>query len=228
MLFVKFAEMDGQQKTKAHVTDVLERSTLLVSILFSPIVSISIICFPFVVEILLPSYAPGIDAGKFLIASSFFLCISCPATNWCISTGSFLPVLALRVITIVVEAVAIYMLISSGDGDLTIALCVMSSFAFFSASVIIICPRLLGESFRSSVVHAAKSILPFGSILAAILVPEYLYSMGSYPSEGSSFIPAVLGMAASLTFGLLVVYLIKTGTHINALIPMRAVRVQEK
>ena len=229
MLFVKFAEIDGQQRTKAHVADILERSTLLVSILFSPIVSISIICFPFVVEFLLPSYSTGIAAGKFLIASTFFLCISCPATNWCISTGSFIPVLTLRVIVIVVEAAAIYILISSaGAGLESIALCVMSSFAIFSASIIVICHRLLGQSFQSSVTHAAKSILPFGSILAAILVPGYLYSGGRYPSEVSSCIPPILGMVASLTLGLLAIYMIKIGTQISALIPKKVLRVQEK
>ena len=47
MLFVKFAELDGQSRTNIFMSQVLNRSTLILSVVMAPIVSGGIACFLF-------------------------------------------------------------------------------------------------------------------------------------------------------------------------------------
>ena len=103
MLFVKFAEMEGQQRTKVHMAAVLDRTTMVLSSLFAPILVITIATFPLVVVCLLPQYVKGIAAGQLLIGSVFFLGSSLPVSKWCVSTGRSGPVLVLRLVVVVAE-----------------------------------------------------------------------------------------------------------------------------
>src|SRR5262245_26574147 len=90
MLFVKFAEMDGLHRTKEDIAAIIDRTTLVLSTLFAPVLSVAISFFPIIITILLPKYVQGIPAGSLLIASVFFLGVSLPVTSWSVSTGRFM------------------------------------------------------------------------------------------------------------------------------------------
>jgi O-antigen/teichoic acid export membrane protein len=138
MLFVKFAEMEGQQRTKAHMAAVLDRTTMVLSILFAPILVITIATFPLVVVCLLPQYVKGIAAGQLLIASVFFLGSSLPVSKWCVSTGRSGPVLVLRLVIIMAEFAVLAAVIHHGTSLEAIALCILSAWALFSLTMIVI------------------------------------------------------------------------------------------
>ena len=66
--------------------------------------------FPILVVYLLPEYVSGIAPGRLLIASVFFLGVSLPVTNWCVSTKRYGPVLTARLVILAAEFLGIYWL----------------------------------------------------------------------------------------------------------------------
>jgi O-antigen/teichoic acid export membrane protein len=198
MLFVKFAEIDGLNKTKDHISDVLDRTTILLSSLWAPILCLAIAGFPIAVVLLLPEYADGIGTGKVLIAGIFFLGVSLPANKWCVSTGRFAAVLALRVAVVTVEFVSLYLVIGSGARLELIALCVFCSFAVFNVGIVVLANRFLEKSPRTGLISVAKSTLPFLSILVALWTQDYIYSTAVYAAGSRLFVSCFVGLVASL------------------------------
>ena len=203
MLFIKFAEMDGLNKSKDHIADTLERSTLLLASVLAPVVCIALAAFPIAVTFLLPAYVGGIDAGKLLIATVFFLGISLPASKWCISTGRFVPVLAVRFSVVITELVLLYFVVGSGASLMSIALCVLLSFVIFSSVIIALTSRVLERSSRIGLMNAAKSTLPFVSVLLALWT-QHIYSK-DIDQAGlglmiSNFVGLTVGVTASVPF----------------------------
>jgi O-antigen/teichoic acid export membrane protein len=198
MLFVKFAEMDGLNKTKDHISDVLGRTTILLSSLWAPIVCLAIGGFPIAVVFLLPQYAGGIGAGKLLIAAVFFLGVSLPATKWCVSTGRFTAVLVLRVVVVAAEFIALYVVIRSTAKLEFVALCVLSSFAIFHAGVSLVCNHLLEKSFRHGLQIVTRSTLPFFSVIVGLWTQDYMYSTADYVAGFQLFVSCFVGLVASL------------------------------
>jgi O-antigen/teichoic acid export membrane protein len=197
VLFVKFSEMDGQNRTKAYIADVLDRTTTLLSSLLAPVLCIAIICFPMVIILLLPQYVNGIAAGKLLMASMFFLGISLPVSKWCISTGQSTPVLMLRLIAIVIELIAVYAVIRNGARLELIALCIVCAFAFFGVTMILVCSHLLGEDLKRGVVRVLKSVLPFLSIIVASTTQGYFFQLDPEESLGYLLLYSLFALSLS-------------------------------
>src|SRR5262249_50888031 len=154
----------GLQRTKEDISIIIDKTTLVLSTLFAPLLSVAIAFFPILVNILLPQYVRGIAAGKLLIAAVFFLGISLPMTSWCVSTGRFVPVIVLRLVLVVAEFLLIYLALKNGAGLEAIAFCVLSSFAIFSAIMSMLCNHLLEKPAHVGLIRLGKSMMPFMSI----------------------------------------------------------------
>jgi O-antigen/teichoic acid export membrane protein len=198
MLFVKFAEMDGQNKTKEYMAEVIDKTIFILSSLFAPLICVAISCFPIAVVFLLPQYAGGIPAGELLIASTFFLGTSLPVTNWYVSTGRYVPVLAVRIVVVAVQFLALYFVILNDLSLEFVALCVLCAFAIFSIAIMTLA-RDLERSMLVRFGDALKNQLPFSSILTAIWFQGYVYPVNVYAPSVSLFMSSVLGLVVSLT-----------------------------
>jgi O-antigen/teichoic acid export membrane protein len=218
MLFVKFAEMDGLQRTKEDLSAIIDRTTLVLSTLFAPLLAVAIAFFPVLVHILLPQYVRGIAAGKLLIAAVFFLGVSLPVTNWCVSTGRFVPVIALRIALVIAEFLVIYLAIKNGASLEAIAFCVLSSFAVFCAAMIIICNHLLEKPLSIGMVRLAKSMLPFLTILTVLWIQNSLSPMGIYISKEQLLITAILASFVSLAVSLPFIYWTNKSAHLTSML----------
>jgi O-antigen/teichoic acid export membrane protein len=204
MLFVKFAEMDGRNTTKTHIAEVLEKSTVILASLFAPITAVAIASFPLIVVWLLPQYVKGIASGKLLIAGTFFLAVSLPMTNWCVSTGRFAPVLGLRLLVVALEFLTVSLVISTGTGLEGIALGVLGALAVFSTTMILVGNQLLEQSLSRGLARAGGSMLPFVSVLVALFMQGYVYPLTAYTPGmrlyTSSLLAAVMSVVVSLPF----------------------------
>ena len=218
MLFVKFAEMDGQNITREHMTRVLNKTTILLSCVLAPLVSALIVCFPVAVILLLPQFSEGISSGKLLIAEVFYMGISIPMTNWCISTGRFSPVLILRFIIVVIESIAIYLVIKNGPELEFIALCVLCASAIFSFSIITISNYLLENSLRHGIIHAGKSMSPSLSVIVIIMMQDYVYPIDAYVPDMTLIASCVLGLVITLVINIPFIYWANRHVRITELI----------
>jgi O-antigen/teichoic acid export membrane protein len=207
MLFVKFAEMDGKRTTKKHISDALDKSTTILSILLAPIVSMAVACFPIAVVWLLPQFVRGIGPGRLLIAGVFFLAVSLPAANWCVSTGRFMPVLALRSSVVAVEFAAVYLVVKNSARLEFIALCILGGSAVFCVSIIIMSNWFLKYPLSNGLIRASRSLAPFLCILAAIWMQDYVYHTGDYVAGVRLFVSCILALAVSLTTSIPFLYL---------------------
>jgi len=215
MLFVKFAEMDGQNHSNKHMSGILDKSTDVLSSLFAPIVAVAIAFFPIAVVLLLPRFAQGIVPGRLLIADVFFLAVSIPATNWCISTGRFSSVLKLRLVLVTAEFAAVYVVIKNGARLDLIALCILSTSLVFGMGVIIMSNYLLENSLSSGIRRACKILLPFLSIVAAIWMQDYVYDSNTYVSGMRLYSTCILGLIVSLAVSIPFVYWSNKRTQIK-------------
>jgi O-antigen/teichoic acid export membrane protein len=180
MLIVKFAEMHGQSKTSESMVSALYQSTAVIASLFAPLIALATVFFPIAVLILLPRFVQGIAAGKLLIASVFFIGISLPATHLCISTGRFKPVVVLRLIVVVAEFVAVYIVIRHNMRLEHIAFCIFCASAVFCTAMIITCNYLFARTFRNGIYSTLNAILPFLSILSSLYIQYYIFPFENY------------------------------------------------
>jgi O-antigen/teichoic acid export membrane protein len=206
MLFVKFAELDGQSRTNTFMSQVLNRSTLILSVILAPIVSGAIACFPILVVYLLPEYVNGIAPGRLLIASVFFLGVSVPLTNWCISTKRFGPVLTARLMILAAESLGIYLVIRSGAGLESVAFIALCAFAAFCVAMIFISNYLLENPFLIGLSNAGKSLVPFLIVLATILMQDYMFLPTDYVRGPRLISSCVIGLLVGSTAGILILY----------------------
>jgi O-antigen/teichoic acid export membrane protein len=218
MFLVKFAEMEGQNVSKAQSLHVLNRTTTTVSCLFAPIVSAATAYFPVVVAFLLPNFGGAIPSGKYLFASLFFLGLGTPSTNWCMATGRFIPVLSMRLIAIIVEFVAIYLIIHNGGKLEFIALSVLCASAIFTISIITLCSSILGNSIKNGILSIWENLLPFLSILTVILIQNYYFHANIYAPGIPLVIYATLEFVVSLAVSIPLVYWVNRRTQFIELI----------
>jgi O-antigen/teichoic acid export membrane protein len=198
MLFVKFAEMDGKKKKPGYILVALDKTTIILSCFLSPLISIIISSFPTAVILLLPQFASGIGAGKLLLAETFFSGISLPSANWCISTGRFIPILGMRIASITLEFISIYIIILYRFDLEFIALMVLSTSIIFSLSVSTIVNYLLNKSFIGGVILWVRWAFPFLNITFVMWVQEHYYTIGVGTSRAQLFESCLLGLIISL------------------------------
>jgi O-antigen/teichoic acid export membrane protein len=198
MLFVKFAEMDGQDKTPHHVMSVLDRTTTILSCFVSSLICIIIVSLPITIILLLPQFASGIAAGKLLLAETFFLGISLPAANWCISTGRFISILIVRIILILLETLSIYSAIVYKLDLEFIALCVLSTSALFSLSISVIANYLLETSLAKGFIRWIRWIFPFFNIALVMWIQERYYTISVEMPMAQLLESWILGLIVSL------------------------------
>jgi O-antigen/teichoic acid export membrane protein len=218
MLFVKFAEMDGQNKTKEYTADIIDKSTFVISSLSAPIICVAIACFPIAVVFLLPQYVQGILAGEVLLAGTFFLGVSLPITNWYVSTGRYVPVLLIRGLVVAAQFIAVYVAIINHPRLEFIALCVLCAFAIFSTAIMTVSSGFFGKPFLIGFISAAKNQVPFLSILTAIWIQYYVYPVDAYVLSLPLFTSCILGLVVSLAVSLPFVIRSNRNTQIVGLI----------
>jgi O-antigen/teichoic acid export membrane protein len=206
MLFVKFAELDGQSRTNLFMSQILNRSTLILSVILAPIVSGAIACFPILVVYLLPEYVNGIAPGRLLIASVFFLGVSVPVTNWCVSTKRYGPVLMARLMILAAESLGIYLAIRSGAGLESVAFIALCAFAAFCVAMIFISNYLLKNPFLIGLSNAGKSLVPFLIVSATILMQDYMFLPTDYVRGPRLISSCVIGLLVGSTAGILILY----------------------
>jgi O-antigen/teichoic acid export membrane protein len=197
MLFVKFSELYGRNKDAQFMYEVLDRTTVILACLFALLVSIMITVFPVLVVTLLPAYVEGIGAGKLLIAGTFFFAISLPATNWCVSTARFFPVILLRIAVLAVEFTSLYLVMRLNGGLELIALCVMGAFIVFNVAIMLTCNGLLGNSPIKGLLWLAKSSLPFVLVVQALAF-QYIFPITADHGELQLVLTAFLGGAVTI------------------------------
>jgi len=200
VLFVKFAELDGKNQSNEGITHLLDKTTLILSAVLAPILSSAAALLPLVIVLFLPEFTEGIQAGQVLIGALFFMGVSLPATNWCVSTLRNGPVLALRIAVVAAECGALYWVISVGGGLEAIASIVLAAFASFSVAIMIISNYLLGTTISGGFVRAIRSGLPFLAIAVVLLLQS------GFSQTGSSFVETHLfiSVGVNLVCGLLV------------------------
>ena len=218
MLFVKFAEMDGLHRTKEDISAIIDRTTLVLSTLFAPLLSVAIAFFPILINILLPQYVQGIPAGRLLIAAVFFLGVSLPVTSWSVSTGRFVPVIVLRIAIVIAEFLVIYLAIKKGASLEAIALCVLSSFAVFCAFMIILCNHLLEKPPYIGIIRLGKSLLPFLSILTVLWIQNSLSSSAISHSNAQLLLTSIFAAFVSVAVSLPFIYWANKSTHFTSMI----------
>ena len=206
MLFVKFAEMDGQNITREHMTRVLNKTTIILSCMLAPLVSILLSCFPIIVVLLLPQFIEGISSGRLLISEVFFLGISLPMTNWCISTGRFYHIIILRLSIVMTLFIVVYLVINNGAGIEFVALCTLCASAIFSFAVIIISSYLLENRFSYGIIHAVKSMAPFLGVISIILMQDYVHPVDKYTPGIDLTVSCVLGLLITLVISIPCIY----------------------
>jgi hypothetical protein len=162
---------------------------------------VAIACFPIAVVFLLPKYAGGIPAGELLLASTFFVGTSLPITNWHVSTGRYIPVLAVRIVVITLQFLAVYVVIINDSRLEFIALCVLCAFAIFSTAIMTVA-NALQKPMHARLFAAAKNQMPFVSIVTAIWLQRYAYPGDVYAVSLSLFMACILGLVVSLTVSL--------------------------
>jgi O-antigen/teichoic acid export membrane protein len=213
MLFIKFAEMDGQGKTKEHVLRVLDETIIILSAFFSPIISLAIASFPIMIVLLLPRFIDGIAAGRILIASVFFYSLSSSLTNLCISTGHFASILILRLILVILEFISIYLAITYNASLEIIALCVLSIYIFNSFFSAFIVSKILENSIKGGIILLVKGISPFFSILITLLTQYYIYPIPTYELGARLFTSCIISFVLGLVVSTPFIYL--ANKHIN-------------
>ena len=218
MLFVKFAEMDGQRKSDAYISAILDKISIIMSALSAFIVSLAIAGFPAAVVLLLPQFVDGIKPGRLLLAYVFFYSITSPLGNWIVSTGRVTSILALRTATIAAEAMAIYLVIRSGGRLEDIAMCVLISSAIVSFSITLLSKHLLKDSMTRGVRCAIKSMLPFASILATIWVQDQLYPSYIAVVEMELMLSCVISLFVGLAINIPIIYLVNKETRVIQLV----------
>jgi O-antigen/teichoic acid export membrane protein len=214
MLFVKFAEMDGESKTKANMFRAFHQSTAVLSSLFAPLVALSIVLFPIIVAVLLPKFVQGIAAGKLLIASIFFIGVSLPATNLCISTGRFKFVLVLKLVVVAAEFISVYLVIRNSMRLDHIALCVLCACAFFCVTMIIFCNRLYAQTLKHRIRCMANAMLPFLSVLVSLYTQNYIPLPKTYNQVSEILVYGAINFVIILVVSLPFVYLVNRRTQV--------------
>jgi hypothetical protein len=112
----------------------------------------------------------------------------------------------MRLIAIIVEFVAIYLIIHNGGKLEFIALSVLCASAIFTISLIILCSSILGKSIKSGILSICENLLPFLSILTVILIQNYYFHANIYAPGIPLVIYATLAFVVSLAVSIPVVY----------------------
>ena len=214
MLFVKFAEMDGQSKTNENMVSAFSQSTIVLSSLFAPLVAMAVIVFPIAVVVLLPQFVQGIAAGKLLITSIFFIGISLPATNLCISTGRFKYVLALRVVVVTAEFIAVFFVIRNNMHLEDIALCVLCASAIFCVAMIIGCNHLFNQDLKAGIIRTGKSILPLCIIFTSFYIQNSIYPFDNNDLGIETLRYFIINISIILTISAPFIYLVNRRTQV--------------
>jgi O-antigen/teichoic acid export membrane protein len=218
MLVVKFSEMSGQNKSKEDLADIVDKATFTVSTLYVAMLCVAMALFPIIVVVLLPQYVEGIAAGKLLIAGTFFLAVSLPATNLCVSMKRFLPVLLMRGLVVTMQFVAVYSVITHGANLETIALCVLSAFALFYGAMVIVSHHILEKTIRVGLLRVVKNSLPFTSILLAWGVQDVIYPAADYSVKAQVFWSCMLSLVVSILASIPFIYWAQRRTRFATLL----------
>jgi O-antigen/teichoic acid export membrane protein len=221
MLFVKFAEIDGETKSNDYIAEVLEKTTIVLSCVFASMLSVALAFFPIVVVSLLPQYVEGIEAGKLLIAAIFFLGVSLPVTKWCVSTGRSLPVLTVRFAVVCGEFIAVYLVILKGLRLEFVAFCVLCAFAIFHCAIGIIGNYLLKKPLRVGIITLGHNTMPFLIIVAGIWISYFVYPTGPYIPGSRLIISCMTGLVVSMALSIPFVYWINKRTQLVTLLVKR-------
>jgi O-antigen/teichoic acid export membrane protein len=218
MLFAKFSEMDGQNRSERHMSDVIEKTTITLSCSFAMVASLAIACFPIVTVYLLPQYVGGIPAGRLLVGSVAIQVVSGPLTNWSVVRGQIAHVMILRCLMIAAEFGAIYLAIRCGGSLGSIALCVIAAWLFYYVALAVDRAHLQHLPLVSSFFYAIGSLSSMLIIFAGILTQEYIYPINNYASGTQVISSCMLGLVFSVMVSVPFVYSLNKRTGIFKLV----------
>jgi O-antigen/teichoic acid export membrane protein len=218
MLFTKFSEMSGQNRSERHMSEVIEKTTITLSCSFALVASLAIACFPIVTVYLLPQYVGGISAGRLLVASVALQVVSGPLTNWSEIRGHIAHVVGLRCLVIAAEFGAIFLTIRAGGSLGLIALCVIAAWLFYYIALAAANTHLQDRPLSSGFFYAVRTLSSMLIIFVGILTQEYVYPIEDYSSGAQVISSCMLGLIFSLLVSIPFVYSLNKRTGIFKLV----------
>ena len=218
MLFAKFSEMAGQNKSERHMSDVIEKTTITLSCSFALLASLAIACFPIVTVYLLPQYVGGIPAGRLLVSSVALQIVSGPLTHWSVIRGQIAHVMGLRCLMIVAEFGAIFLAIRGGGSLGSIALCVIAAWLFYYIALTADSAQLQQRPLFSRFFYAIRSLSSMVIVFTGILTQEYVYPINNYAPGTQVISSCMLGLGFSLMVSIPFVYSLNKRTRIFKLV----------
>ncbi len=170
-------ESYGKEQTTEGLKRYLTRPTLIMGYLGCPLLGILCLTIHLPIQWLLPKYIPAILPGQILIISSFFMIIANMPGTILFSLNRQNLAMAITAVSVLVGAVADYIMIKSGRGIVGVALGTSLSFVLYSALMMLSSLRALKMSIRESTYFLLLLGTPY-VVLLALVGPIYRLFMG--------------------------------------------------
>lgn len=175
-----FPSMTEKYGAKENIKDIKSYvvKPQLVFAYFSPFV-IGVVYFivDFIILYFLPQYAAGRGAIKIMLICSFFSIINCGLVYFFFAIGSFSRVIYLRLISIFLEVVFVFVLLKYNTGINGAALGRSIGFMFFSIAMICFAYAYYENKARKIALFLTEILAPFLYTTCVILILDHLIKL---------------------------------------------------
>lgn len=168
---------------------------LLVSIYILPfLISFCWIVLPQFLSMWLPSFVPGLEAFRYLVLGSYFLCLTQPLTSFLVTIHKQLPLFLGAGVVIGGLAVSEFFLIKYGGSIATIAVASSAAFfCYFSWAFFLSCRYLASRKFES-LYFKALGVFIYVSLLFYLLDQNHLDPFTSFLIAAVALPPLFFGL----------------------------------
>jgi O-antigen/teichoic acid export membrane protein len=178
VIYPRIMESYGKEQTIEGLKRYLTQPTLILGYLGCPVLGVVCLSIHLPIQWLLPKYIPAILPGQILIISSFFMIIAYMPGTILFSLNKQKLALAITAVSVLVGAVADYIMIKSGQGIVGVALGTSLSFVLYSILIMVSSLRALKMSIRESISFLLLLCIPY-VILLALIGPIYRLFIGA-------------------------------------------------
>jgi len=170
VLYPRVMEIYGNNEDPSQLERYLTQPTLILSYLGCPLLGVFFLALHLPIRWLLPEYALAILPGQILILAFFFMIIARMPATILISLNRQNLLLVLTAISVLVGAIADFILIKVGYGIIGAALGTSLSFALYSSLTMISSLRSLKISRRKSISFLFMVGVPYMAVLSLLAI----------------------------------------------------------
>jgi len=170
VLYPRVMEIYGNKENPSLLEKYLTQPTLIMSYLGCPLLGVFFLALHLPIRWILPEYALAIPPGQILILAFFFMIIARMPATILISLNRQNLLLVLTAISVLVGAIADFILIKLGYGIIGVALGTSLSFALYSSLTMISSLRTLKISRRKSISFLSMVGVPYIAVLFLLAI----------------------------------------------------------